>query len=781
MVRIVLAATPSRLTCLQYSGIVTRIEVATITQMSLPSTTDMEATWRYIQPGLKEILASDDVSSKLYMNCYTVVYNYCVSKSRSVVGNSGSYALAGEEMYTRLLQYLLNYVTSLKQSPSETFLNFYVSKWKRFTIGAGYMNNVFDYMNRYWVLKERSDGRKDVYDVNSLCIISWKSEMFSENLETLISEILAQIELQRNGEIVETQEISLAIKSLVSLGIDDNDLKKTSLVEYITHFETRFLASTFTYYQNESIKYLQSHSIVDFMKKCESRLTEEISRTTHYLEDHSRKALIDTLNKALIEDHAQEMYNKFLDLLEQSEIENIRRMYRLLSRVPKTLQPLADNFERYINEQAGKQILNVKTEYDRQPVKKPGLIDPKIYINTMISIFNYFNQIIIDAFNKDPIFVKSLDNACRYFINKNIIATPTSRSVCKTPELLAKYADGFLRGTAKEADTVDMSPELLMIVFKFVNDKDAFEEYYRRSLAKRLINGNSKSEDLEESIIKKLQEENSIEYTSKMTKMFSDMKASEDLKKEQPEFDTVRDFYPLILAQSMWPFNHSDDYNINVAPELLKPFETVVDIYGKKHNGRELKWLWNHGRAEIKANLSRKGKPPFTFTVSNLQLMILMAYNKNQSYTFRDLHEIVGASQPSFEAHLTPLTKYKLIDQSPAGDFTGATVLTMVEEYKSKKLKVNFISAIKTNEPKVEDEEAVKEIDEKRKNFLMACIVRIMKSRKLVKHNDLINEVLPQTKDKFNAKIIDVKRAIDQLIERQFIQRLDNNSYEYIT
>jgi cullin 1 len=768
--------------------------------MSIPVTNDLTTTWSFIQPGLEFILGShgdQGVTTKMYMNCYTAVYNYCVNKSRTGFGPSkdgpSSYSLAGEEIYNKLTDYLILFIQGLKQRPDETFLQFYVRKWTRFTIGAGYLSNVFDYMNRYWVMKERTDGKRNVYDVNTLCLITWKSEMFENNAAVLINQVLDQIERQRNNEYVDTRVISICIKSLVSLGIDIQDLKKSNLVEYIKHFETKFLESTKNYYCHESQKFLQEHSVVDYMKKCETRLNEEISRCNNYLEDHSKKALVETLNKALIEDHAQEMYDQFLTLLEQNEIENIHRMYKLLSRVPSTLLPLADSFGAYIKDQASKALLALKTtaeENAKQTTpttssRRPaGAVDPKTYINKLISIYHEYNSVVSEAFDRDTLFIKALDIACRNFFNKNPIATPSPKVNCKTPELLAKYADGFLRGTSKEADTADMNPDNLMIIFKFINDKDAFEEYYRRLLAKRLINGNSKSEELEERIIKRLQEENSIEYTAKMTKMFSDMKASEDLKKELPSFDSVKDFNPLILAQSMWPFNHSEDYNLNVAEELHKPFEKVVDIYGSKHTGRDLKWLWNHGRAEVKANLSRKGKPPFIFTVSNLQLMILMAFNFESSYTFEELHKKVGGSLNSFEAHLTPFTKYKLIDQSPPGTEhfnLPDTKFTIVEEYKSKKLKVNFISAIKTNESKSEEEQASKEIDETRKNYLSACIVRIMKSRKIVKHNDLINEVLPQTLTRFQAKVIDIKRVIDLLIEREYIQRVDNNSYEYLS
>lgn len=781
-----------------------------ITMSQFPVASDLNATWSFIQPGLEFILGAlgdVGVTSKMYMNCYTAIYNYCTNKSRHSAapslssGGAGTNLYSGAEIYLKLDEYLVQFISSLEKSPDETFLEFYVRKWTRFTIGAGYLNNVFDYMNRYWVQKERSDGRRDVFDVSTLALLKWKTHMFNNNKESLISEVLARIERQRNNELVDTSSLSTAIKSLVFLGIDVQDLKKPNLVVYINHFELRFLEETKEYYKKESFQFLQHHNVVDYMRKCETRLAEEISRSNNYLEEHTKKPLLDTLNQALIEDHAEEMYSEFLGLLEQSETDHIQRMYKLLSRVPATLQPLADTLERYIKDEAAKAIDDIKKQNEQQVQdaanatpesgkskrSSPGATNPRTYVHLLISIYLRFNEVVSVAFSKDPIFIKSLDNACRFFVNKNSIATPALKSNCKTPDLLARYADSYLKGSSKESDTTELNPDILMIIFKFIEDKDAFEEHYRRLLAKRLINSNTKSDELEESIIQRLQEENSLEYTSKMTKMFQDMKASEDLKNllraEIGQFDNyVKDFTPLILAQSMWPFTHMEDYKLNLAPELMPSFDKLLALYKEKHSGRQLKWLWNHGKSEVKANLSRKGKPPFLFTVTNVQLMILLAFNKSNTYTFDQLLEIVGVAKHTFEAHLIPFVKYKLLEQSPSGtaEFSkGNTTFTMVEEYKSKKLRVNFVSSIKS-EQKQDEVDANKEIDESRKNFLSACIVRIMKARKQIKHNELVNEVATQALTRFRARIIDIKKVIDYLIEKEYLRRLENDMYEYL-
>ncbi|QBM86379.1 cullin 1 [Metschnikowia aff. pulcherrima] len=775
---------------------------------TLPIAGDLEATWNFIEPGLEFILGAQGdqgVTLKMYMNCYTAVYNYCTNKSRSsnplgaaATSTRGgaektTYSLTGAEIYYKLEEYLVNFIRGLRAEPGELFLEFYVRKWKRFTIGAGYMNNVFDYMNRYWVQKERSDGRRDVFDVNTLALLQWKQHMFDTNVERIRSEIFALIERQRNNEIVDTNVLSVAVKLMVFLGIDVNDLKKPNMVVYATCFETFFLEKTIEYYRLESAQFLLHNSVVDYMVKCESRLAEEISRSNNYLEDRSKRALLETLHTVLIKDHANEMYEQFVKLLERNETVHILRMYTLLAKVPSTLQALANELELFIRSEAAQAIQDLKTASEAQeaqaekPGRRPQLaVSPKAYIHTLVRVYEKFNDVVFNSFKKDPLFIKSLDSACRHFVNVNVIATPTPKAGGKSPELLAKYADAFLKATGKEADIENMTADNLVLILKYIEDKDVFENHYRRLLAKRLINSNTKSDELEEGILQKLQEGNSLEFTSKITKMFQDMKSSEDLKvrvRDIVGFDTaVGDFSPLILAQSMWPFVHNDDYNLKIAPELQRTIEVVEQEYGKKHNGRNLQWLWNHGKNEVKANLSRKGKPPFIFTVSNVQLMILLAFNDQATHTYSSLIEAVGVAQNVLDAHLLPFVKFKLIEQSPPAPQQmndAQTTFTIVTEYKSKKLKVNFVSSIR-NEQKQEETETDREIEESRKSYLSASIVRIMKARKTMKHNDLVNEVLLQAHSRFKAKLIDLKRAIEYLLDKEYIARREGDTFEYL-
>ena len=65
-----------------------------------------------------------------------------------------------------------------------------------------------------------------------------------------------------------------------------------------------------------------------------------------------------------------------------------------------------------------------------------------------------------------------------------------------------------------------------MIVFNYIEDKDVFQKFYGKALAKRLIQQTSASDDAEATMITKLKTVCGFEYTTKLQKMFQDVTVS---------------------------------------------------------------------------------------------------------------------------------------------------------------------------------------------------------------------------------------------------------------
>jgi cullin 1 len=115
-----------------------------------------------------------------------------------------------------------------------------------------------------------------------------------------------------------------------------------------------------------------------------------------------------------------------------------------------------------------------------------------------------------------------------------------------------------------------------MTVFKYVEDKDVFQKFYSKFLAKRLVNATSANQDMESSMIGKLKEACGYEYTSKMQRMFTDITLSKDLNqayKEHMELTHGKDdtdFTVVVLATGQWPlsppttpFNIPEDVSVD--------------------------------------------------------------------------------------------------------------------------------------------------------------------------------------------------------------------------
>jgi hypothetical protein len=84
-----------------------------------------------------------------------------------------------------------------------------------------------------------------------------------------------------------------------------------------------------------------------------------------------------------------------------------------------------------------------------------------------------------------------------------------------------------------------------LVLFRFLQEKDVFEKYYKQHLAKRLLFQKSLSDDAEKSMISKLKTECGCQFTSKIEGMFRDMELSSTIMNDYKEWDSS--VVPLIV------------------------------------------------------------------------------------------------------------------------------------------------------------------------------------------------------------------------------------------
>ena len=609
-----------------------------------------------------------------------------------------------------------------KRHTDEALLSFYIREWNRYTQAASFHNHLFKYLNRHWVKREVDEG-KSVYDVYTLHLVQWREELFKKIHTSIMDAVLKMVEKQRNGETIEQSQIKSVVDSFVSLGgLNESDSTKPTLDVYRFNFERPFLAATKTYYQQESARFVAENSVVDYMKKAEARLEEEKNRVGLYLHSDIMPSLMKTCQDVLVTGHSTLLRDEFQVLLDDNRQEDMARMFRLLSKIANALEPLRTKFEAHVRKAGLAAVDKIATDSEEN-------LDQKIYVEALLSVHTQYQKLVDEAFDSEAEFVRSLDNACKEFVNRNKVCKTGST---KSPELLAKYTDTLLKKSAKSAEEADIENALtqIMTVFKYIEDKDVFQKFYSRMLAKRLVHTSSASEDAETSMISKLKEACGFEYTNKLQRMFQDIQISKDLNtsykdwqaKALDEEDLKKAVDPsyYILGTGFWPL--SSPATGFVAPqEIVKTYTRFQQFYFEKHSGRKLTWLWQLCKGEMKANYIKNTKIPYTFQVSTYQMAILLLFNDSDTVSYDEIAAATALNQEWLDPSMGILVKAKVLIPEPEdGKPESGTSYSLNYGFKNKKVKVNLNVAVKS-EVRQEVEDTRKTIEEDRKLLMQVC------------------------------------------------------------
>lgn len=391
-------------------------------------------------------------------------------------------------------------------------------------------------------------------------------------------------------------------------------------------------------------------------------------------------------------------------------------------------------------------------------------------------------------------------------------------------------------------DSIDSFIDKAIIFLRFIKDKDAFEAHYANHFAKRYLNSKGKQAphlggrsdvDIEELMIKKLGEELGTTSLDKIIKMNKDMRQSKDLTAEWKTFSKglggdLIDLELKICNVSDWPKSMTKDYKKFSSDEdelvgfiwprhlrdTIKPFEEFWHS-AKKNENKTLYWCPKFGSMEMKITYPSR---TYDITMSTYAGIIMLlfapqskdihgnyvsAFDENRELSYAEIKELTGIPEVDLKRHLQSIAvapKLRLLVKIPMTKEVNETdVFRLNNKFKapSTKVKVLTVSASSSNaskesssaqpgqksDVKNEDQEEVSvAIREGRKIELNAAIVRIMKSRRSVNHNELITEIIKQLTNRFQPLTILMKQRIEDLIEKEYMRRDsdDRNVYHYI-
>lgn len=721
------------------------------------------------------------------MELYSAVYNYCTATrapGKGVgKGSTGGANFVGEELYTRLHEFMVSHMGTVQKGleglMDENLLRFYHKEWLRFTSALKYINHMFSYLNRHWIKREAEDGKREVYEVSILGLVVWRDFLFRDMKPRITKAVLDLIEKDRNDEVVDVGLIAGVIDCYVKLGLNRERPKEVTLDVYKEDFETPCLEATRDYYTKESTLFIAENSVSDYLKKVQARLQQEARRGSQFFHSSSQFALMNVCEKVMIEKHVEALQNEFMQFLKGDKIEDLTNMYALLSRVQNALDPLKALCEKHIHSVGLAELETISKEQ----------VKPQIYVDAVLKTWRKYSDLVKAAFQNDAGFVAALDKACRRFLNNNAITQMLGGGgedgSSKSPELLARTCDQLLKKGAKGTTETDVERILddIVTVFKYIEDKDVFLFFFSKMMAKRLINEASASEDMEATFISKLKSVSGYEYTTKLQRMIQDVGTSRELNAKfvaQQESKQSLDVSVMVLATGSWPLGGpSCEFTIpSVVAQQQALFET---FYSEQHSGRKLTWLPQLSKGELRTYYMSKS---YTLQCSAYQIGVLLMFEDKDKLSMEQISIGTQLTESALKQTMYALVKTRTLIMDPAPESVSEPVIpdeaafTLNRKFASKRLKVN-INISSKGASKKESAQVNKELNEDRKLAIQACIVRIMKARKTLQHAQLISEVVTQLTQRFKPKIPLIKKCIDILIEKEYLERSDGRKEQY--
>ncbi|CAG8456136.1 9200_t:CDS:10 [Ambispora leptoticha] len=400
------------------------------------------------------------------------------------------------------------------------------------------------------------------------------------------------------------------------------------------------------------------------------------------------------------------------------------------------------------------------------------LKDPRDYVEPLMSLHSKYMNVCQKVFSSDPAFIAAVDKAFRRIENDPSMNTAA-------PEVLARYCDVLLKKNQKsgisEQDIEDKMNNM-------VDDKDVYQKFYSRLLAKRLIYGSSVSDEAEANMISRLKTICGVEYTSKLQRMFTDITVSADINSSFSEYLKAKplnlgvDFTILVLTAGAWPLTQVSTTDFQLPLELEKSVSYFESFYNEHHSGRKLTWLWHLSKADVKLGYLDKR---YEFSVSLYQLGVLLLFNAVDMLTFKEISEHTRLNEQELKRVLKPLIDLAALIITPTGSLKESTEIKLNMEFSNKRTKIKISSSLQSDSPQ-ENDATRRAVDEDRKLYLQASIVRVMKSRQMLVHNRLVQEVIDQAKSRFTPSVPMIKKCIEQLLDKQYIKRSVENRDKYV-
>lgn len=734
--------------------------------MNERKTIDLEQGWEFMQKGITKLknilegLPEPQFSSEDYMMLYTTIYNMCTQKPPH------DYS---QQLYDKYRESFEEYITatvlpSLREKHDEFMLRELVKRWANHKVMVRWLSRFFHYLDRYFI------ARRSLPPLNEVGLTCFRDLVYQELNGKVRDAVISLIDQEREGEQIDRALLKNVLDIFVEIGMGQMD-------SYENDFEEAMLKDTGDYYSRKASNWILEDSCPDYMLKAEECLKREKDRVAHYLHSSSEPKLLEKVQTELLSVYANQLLEKEHSgchaLLRDDKVDDLSRMFRLFSKIPRGLDPVSSIFRQHVTAEGTALVKQAEDAASNKKAEKRDVVgmQEQVFVRKVIELHDKYLAYVNDCFQNHTLFHKALKEAFEVFCNKGVAGSSSA-------ELLATFCDNILKkgGSEKLSDeAIEETLEKVVKLLAYISDKDLFAEFYRKKLARRLLFDKSANDDHERSILTKLKQQCGGQFTSKMEGMVTDLTLARENQTNFEEYLSTNsnanpgiDLTVTVLTTGFWPSYKS--FDLNLPAEMVKCVEVFREFYQTKTKHRKLTWIYSLGTC----NLIGKFEPKSVeLIVTTYQASALLLFNSSDRLSYSEIATQLNLTDDDVVRLLHSLScaKYKILLKEPN---TKTVSPTDYFEFNSKF--TDKMRRIKIPLPPVDEKKKViEDVDKDRRYAIDASIVRIMKSRKVLGHQQLVMECVEQLGRMFKPDFKAIKKRIEDLITRDYLERDKDN------
>ncbi|KAK3674482.1 hypothetical protein LTR78_005568 [Recurvomyces mirabilis] len=805
---------------------------------------DFQTTWIVLETAFREIHTKNASAlsfEELYRNAYKLVLKkqgeelykrvaefeeqWLGSTVRKEIVQTLSAPLMVNEGAGRTLA-----TANERRQAGEKFLRRLKQSWEDHQVCMGMLTDVLMYMDRVYCTDHRQPSifAKSMGLFRDQILRTPLSQHQPNLLDVLTRIILDQIQMDRDGENIDP----FLIKSNVYMleGLYESDVEAEDDKLYLKSFELEFLQQSAEFYREEGARLLKESDAGTYCRHAKRRIDEENDRCRSTLTESTSPKIVRVVEDELIRNKMKgliEMESGVAFMVDNEKLHELNLVFDLEARVDPKKPELTRAMQKIIAEMgtninnaaiAASEAPQVQTEAPAaeeddgkartasvKPLNQQTAAALK-WVEEILALKDRFDNICKESFK-----TQSVDQALSTAINRSMADVINAFS--RGSEYISLFIDDNMKRGIKDKTEaeVDLMLEKAIMVLRYLQDKDIFETYYKKHLCKRLLLKKSVSVEVEKQMISRMKVELGNSFTLKFEAMFKDMTLSEELsngyKKHAAGVADLNDSKGIelsikVLTSMTWPLeafrSGIEGDNDGIRPQIIYPpairrvKEGFERFYSQKHSGRKLTWHNNMGDALLKARFPHSKATVHDVECSTYAMLILLLFEdlpNGSTLSFEEIEAATNIPLDDLKRNLQSLAvapKTRFLVKTPMSrEIKPGDRFRYNENFVSnvRRIRVGVVSAGNKVEGDRERKETEKKNNEDRKFQIEAAIVRIMKQRKELAHAQLLTETLTQLSHQFKPDVNMIKKRIEGLIEREYLERMDEApvpSYRYL-